>query len=302
MYKLINNDTLLYRSEKINYLSSLEYAKNLEKRENDKLVFHSFWRVPRDFGLKQVSVIKSIIVAHKHKLDKIEINLWSNVDLFNNEYFQEISKYVNLKIWDMNEEIKNTILEDCHFLKNPDSINDNFCWLEGDLFRLLVLHKYGGFYIDMDVLVLRDMSPLNNLEFLYQWGPTGFKCFHTDTVDPNFRMNGAIMRLSKGSDLSLEFLEILKSTHPFKNSTVWGSELYSKTIRNEVLALPCIWFNSEWGYEDTILEPFKKNDNIKFFDGAFTWHWHNRWDQEIEIGCKFDILYKQQDKEFKLIN
>jgi len=75
MHKLIDNNTLLYRSEKINYLNSLEYAKNLEKKENDKLIFHSFWRVPKEFGLKQVSVIKSIIVAHKDKLDKVEINL-----------------------------------------------------------------------------------------------------------------------------------------------------------------------------------------------------------------------------------
>jgi hypothetical protein len=115
-------------------------------------------------------------------------------------------------------------------------------------------------------------------------------------------MNGAIMRLNKGSDLSLEFLEILKVIPPIKNTTRWGSELYSKTIRNEVLALPCIWFNSEWGYEDTVLEPFKKIDNIKFFDGAFTWHWHNRWDEPIEIDSKFDILHKQHDKEFKLIS
>ena len=47
MHRLIDNNTLLYRSEKINYLNSLEYAKNLEKRENDKLIFHSFWRVPK---------------------------------------------------------------------------------------------------------------------------------------------------------------------------------------------------------------------------------------------------------------
>ena len=26
------------------------------------------------------------------------------------------------------------------------------------------------------------------------------------------------------------------------------------------------------------------------FDGAFTWHWHNRWDDVIEIGSKFQIL------------
>ena len=28
---------------------------------------------------------------------------------------------------------------------------------------------------------------------------------------------------------------------------------------------------------------------------------YNRWDEKIEIDSKFDILYKQQDKEFKLI-
>jgi hypothetical protein len=301
MINLLDNNQLLYRSEKINYEKSLEYAKNLERRDDDLLVFHSFWRVPKEFGLKQVSVIKSIIVSHKNKLDKIEINLWSNIDLSDNPYFQEVSKYVNLKIWNMEEEIKGTTLEDCSFLKQKNSVDDSLCYLEGDLFRLLVLHKYGGFYIDMDVLVLRDMSPLNNMEFLYQWGPTGFKCFHTNTIDTNFRMNGAIMRLNKKSDLSLEFLEILKRTNPIKNIPIWGSILYSRTIRNPVLALPCIWFNSEWGYEDTILEPFKKIDNIKFFDGAFTWHWHNRWDQEIEVGSKFDILYKKQNEEFKNI-
>jgi len=301
MFKLINNDKSLYRTEKINYLKSLKYAKNLENREDDSLIFHSFWRVPREFGLKQVSVIKSIIVTHKHKLNKVEINLWSNVDLSDNQYFQEISKYVNLKIWNVREEIKNTILEDCNFLKNPELINDDLCWLESDLFRLLILHKYGGFYLDMDVLVLRDMSPLNNLEFVYQWGPKGFKCFHTNTVDTEFSVNNAIMRLNKGSDLSLKFLEILKITPPVKNTADWGNRLFSKTIENELIVLPCIWFDSEWGYEDTILEPFKKIDNIKFFEGSFTWHWHNAWDEPIEIDSKFDILYKQQDEEFKLI-
>jgi hypothetical protein len=279
----------------------LEYAKNLEKKDDNNLIFHSFWRVPREFGLKQMSSIKSIIVAHKDKLENIEIYLWSNVDLSDNHYFQEISKYVNLKIWNMKEEIKNTILEDCYFLKNSELINDSFCWLESDLFRLLILHKYGGFYFDMDVLVLRDMSPLNNLEFVYQWGPTGYKCFHTNTIDTNFITNNAIMRLDKGSDLSLEFLEILKVTYPAKNTTNWGCGLHSKTIRNEVLVLPCIWFNSEWGYENTTFEPFKKHNNIKFFDGAFNWHWHSRWDEPIEVDSKFDILHKQQDKEFKLI-
>lgn len=295
MISYFENNQLLYRTEKEFYEKSLEFAKMLPNSNNENLIFHLFWRVPKDFGFKQCSVIKSIIASHIHKLNKIEINLWSNVNLSNNKFFQEISNYVNLKIWNLQEEIKGTILERCFFL-NDENVHDSLCYLEGDLFRLLTLHKYGGFYIDMDVLVLRDMTPLNSYEFLYQWGPTGFKCFHTNTIDTNLRMNGAIMRLNKNSDLSLEFLEILSSTPPAKNVPVWGSYLYSKTVRNSVLALPCIWFNSEWGYEDTTFEPFKKHDNIKMFDGAFTWHWHNRWDENIENGSKFDLIYNKIQK------
>ena len=154
----------------------------------------------------------------------------------------------------------------------------------------------------MDVLVLRDLSPLNSYEFLYQWGPTGFKCFHSNTTS-ELRLNGAIMKLNKNSDLSLEFLEILSSTYPIKNTTIWGSSLYSKTSRNSVLALPCIWFNSEWGYEGTShCKHFKKHENTCMFNGAFTWHWHNQWDSAIELGSKFDIIQKEHNLEFKKLN
>jgi hypothetical protein len=296
MIKILDNNKLLYHSDKINYEKSLEYAKTLNNRDNDLLIFHCFWRVPKEFGFKQVSVIKSIIVNHKNKLDKIEINLWSNVDLSDNPYFKEISKYVNLKLWNMEEEIKNTVLEDCIFLKEKNRIDDTLCYLEGDLFRLLVLHKYGGFYIDMDVLVLRDMSPLNNFEFLYQWGTSG-----VTNQEPTMSMNGAVMRLNKNSNLSVEFLELIKNNPPIKNTTSWGNKLYSKIKNNDILVLPGVWFNSEWGFENTVLSPFKKIDTLNLFEGAFTWHWHNRWDDIIEEGSKFDILSKEHDEEFKNI-
>jgi hypothetical protein len=292
MITLFNNNKDLYRTDKEFYIKSLEYAKNLPNSSNENLNFHLFWRVPGEFGFKQSSVIKSIVATHIHKIDKITINLWSNVDLSENYFFKEISKYVNFRIWDLQDEIKGTVLENCFFLEKQN-IHDSLCYLEGDLFRLLILYKYGGFYIDMDVLVLRDMTPLNSYEFLYQWGPSGFKCFHSNTFNTNMKMNGAVMRMDKNSDLSLEFLEILKTTPPLKNLPIWGTILYSKTFRNSVLALPCMWFNSEWGFENTTHNPFKKHDNIDLFDGAFTWHWHNRWDDVIEDGSKFDIIQKK---------
>jgi hypothetical protein len=280
MIKLINDNKSLYYPNKIDYLNSLEFSKTLPKN-NTKMVFHCFWRVPREFGRKQLAVLKSIIVNHTQG---VEINLWSNVDLSTNEYIKEVLPYINLKLWNLENEIKNTILEDCPFMQ-PDVVNDSNCYLEGDVFRLLVLHKYGGIYIDMDVLVLRDMSPLNEFEFLYQWGTSGF-----NFNEPEITMNGAIMRLNKNSPLSEEFLEILKLTSPSKNSFEWGNKMYSKILKNDLLVLPGVWFNSEWGFEGTSCNPFKNVGNVELFDGAFTWHWHNRWDESIEEESKFYVI------------
>ena len=150
----------------------------------------------------------------------------------------------------------------------------------------------------MDVLVLKNMRPLNDLEFLYQWGTSGFSGF-----EPNITMNGAIMRLEKESSLSLEFLEKLKETPPNKNSFCWGNKLYSKITKNDLFVLPGVWFNSEWGFENTTLEyAFKNIGYVDFFDGAFAWHWHNKWDDEIEIGSKFQILEEKNNIFYNQIN
>ena len=98
------------------------------------------------------------------------------------------------------------------------------------------------------------------------------------------------MRLNARSDLSLEFLELILSTPPCKNSFCWGSELYSKTKRNPVLCLPGVWFDSEWGFECTANNPFGKVEKVDVFEGAYAWHWHNKWDATIEEGSKFQVI------------
>ena len=279
MITLIEDNIELYYPEKKYYLKSLEYAKSLKTKTSEKLVFHCFWKVPREFGRKQKAVLVSIIVNHFNR--DFELNLWSNVDLSNNILLKDIKQYIKFHIWDIQKEKKDTILESCEYM-DSEVVHDDYCYLEGDIFRLLILNKYGGFYIDMDVLVLRDMSPLNHLEFLYQWGTSIVK-------DNNTAMNGAIMRFNKNSLISQEYLELIKVNKPEKNNTSWGTLLYSQLKNNTILVLPCIWFDSEWGFEDTKLDPFNKG-RVQFFDGAFTWHWHNRWDDEIQEGSKFNVI------------
>jgi hypothetical protein len=291
MIRLIDDNINLYRPDKKSYLASLEYAKQMSVRDAGPMVFHCFWRVPGAFGEKQAGVLKSIVASHHSRV--FEINLWSNVDLSDSSYIgDDVRPYVRLRKWDYAEERKGTILEN----SGLNSFDDELCYLEGDLFRLLILHKYGGFYIDMDVLVLRDMSPLNHMEFLYQWGTSGTSTRAADTntsgtsSEPTMKMNGAIMRLDARSDLSLEFLELILSTPPCKNSFCWGSELYSKTKKNTVLCLPGVWFDSEWGFEGAVNNPFGKVENVEVFEGAYAWHWHNKWDAIIEEGSKFRVI------------
>ena len=278
--------------------SSLEFAKKLpDKISEQQVCFHFYWRVPKDFGRKQVLPIKSTIVTQD--LTKTKIILWSNVDLRDNSHIKPLLPYIELRIWNLSEEIKNTPIENTTVIKG--TVDDPLCYLGGDLFRLLCLYKYGGVYIDMDVVVLRDFSPILEYEFMYQWGSSG-------TIpsgnEPILKQNGAIMRINKQSKLAHDLLEQLALTPARPNTTCWGTELYHKVwLKNKNwFTFPCAWFNTEWGMSRTI-QPFKKdfegNESSQLFDGAFTWHWHNKWDEPIEIGSKFDILENIIEEKFK---
>jgi len=268
--------------------NSLNFAKNLKNTEY-KPNIHFYWRVPREFGRKQVLPIKSAIVNNKNNSD---IFLWSNVDLSNNIYIKDLLPYIKLKIWDPIKELKDSFLLDNvdYFLKN--NIDDEKCWLGGDLFRLLCLYKYGGIYIDMDMVVLRDLSPLFSYNFLYQWGSSG-----TTNEEPNLMINGAIMSFKKEDSNLKKMLEEILITEPIQNTFCWGRDLYGRVREKNTFVFPCAWFNTEWGLYP--LEPFKNLEQSKeLYDGAFTWHWHNRWDEKVENGSKFELLEREINYKF----
>jgi len=65
--------------------------------------------------------------------------------------------------------------------------------------RFLILHRYGGMYLDADVLLLKDMSPFYDagVEFAYEWSNTEM-------------YNTAVLRLNKGSSVAKRILEAAK--------------------------------------------------------------------------------------------
>src|SRR4029078_3781138 len=57
-----------------------------------------------------------------------------------------------------------------------------------------------------------------------------------------------------------------------------------------VAVYPSPFFNTEW-QADPEFEPFQCTPaRAHLYEGALAWHWHNKWDDPIEPGCKFERL------------
>lgn len=284
----IKNNKDLYCANEKSLIDSLNFAKSLPKTDLKKDI-HFYWRVPRQFERKQALPIKSAIVNNSN----CKIYLWSNVDLSKNLYLQPLLPFINLKIWNPMKELEESFLKDNLDFFKKHKIDDEMCWLGGDLFRLLCLYKYGGIYTDMDIVTLRDLSPLYPYNFLYQWGAAG-----TTDSEPTLSMNGAVMSFNAGNTNLKIMLENLLKIKPVQNTFCWGRDLYGISRQPETLVFPCVWFNTEWAFAIQFNGFKKEEHSAKLYDGAFTWHWHNKWDEPIEHGSKFSILEEIIDEKF----
>jgi len=82
------------------------------------------------------------------------------------------------------------------------------------------------------------------------------------------------------------------------NTINWSSDLYQKvrSYNTNWTIFPSCFFNSEWQdpkfnnpQSNETFQPFKQN-NFDLYDGAFAWHWHNKWNSEIQEGSKWITL------------
>jgi hypothetical protein len=80
----------------------------------------------------------------------------------------------------------------------------------------------------------------------------------------------------------------------------WGFQQSNTTYSDDVdlLVLPCSWFDAGWITTDEQLKMnnfFKHTDKIynfdNFFNGSFCYHWHNKWNDNIEKMSTAKQLY-----------
>lgn len=275
----------------LSFLDSVDFNQPKDYKTN----FHTYSEIKSE---KELMVVKSFLATQN--LEKSNFILWSDYDISNNELLEPFKEYIEFKVFDPKIESMGTCLSNKEQHLNS---NDNLYWLKSDLFRILITHKYGGVFTDMDFIYLNDFSPLLDYEFTYQWG--------SELSFDGFGTCGTVMKLDKESELSKLMLDELceSSIHP--NTTVWGKDLFAKVYRkHKFVVFPSTFFNTEWminkkypGKGDATERGwFTPNEySNDLFINTFGWHWHNssHKNKVVNEGSKFDLLSKHIDNKLK---
>lgn len=284
------------------YRKGLKFLSNIKDEDYDypdeKINFHIYTEVNND---KELECVKSFLATQN--LEKTKLILWSDYDISDNELLKPYMDYIELKVYDARAEAIGTPLEYEHAKLDA---SDSKHYLRSDLFRILILHKYGGVWADMDIVFLRDFKSILDQEYMYQWGS-----------ETNYGVEGAcatILALKKQSEFSYKLLETLKTMPTLADSTIWGKDMFAKLWREwpNFTIFPSTFFNTEWliSKVDRPLSEDLENDwfyNRKntakdnLFLEAFAWHWHNssKKTYPIQEGSKFDLLRNRTNELLK---
>jgi hypothetical protein len=282
----IDNNAELY----FDYKKGLDFLRNINENDYeypDEITnFHIYSEIRND---KELECVRSYFSTQN--LSKTKLIIWSDYDISSQENLAQFKDKIDFRIYDPIKESKGTILEG-----HLDRLlaKDSKYYLQSDLLRILALHKYGGIWIDMDVLLLRDFKPILDQEYLYQWGG-----------DIDFKKEGCcatVISLKKNSELSNRLINKILEMPISGSATTWGKDLFAIVYREyEFTIFPSTFFNTEWlmsktdtKLSDDILTYWFENecpDDLLFLD-AFAWHWHNSSNKNKPIveNSKFDKL------------
>jgi hypothetical protein len=275
----LDNNSELHK----NYEKSLSFLKNIDLDNYnypDKVTnFHIYSEIKNE---KELLCIKSWIATQN--LEKCKLHVWSDYDISDNHLIKPYMDFIELRIYNPFEEAKGTILENKIEHLNA---NDYKYWLKSDLFRILILHKYGGIFVDHDIVFLRDFKPLLDQEFVYQWGS-----------ELDYEKEGAcatVISAFNNSEFTNHLInELSRSRIQLGASAIWGRELLAKVYKYyKYTIFPSSFFNVEWQMNTMWINGirnynpdglgtqtekgwFVKNEKSgDLYLETFTWHWHN---------------------------
>lgn len=277
--------------------AAISAAQALEGSFVDSITFHCYWN--GDVSEKQLISVRSCYFYNVLNTSNRIVFWHENTQM--NEWFEQISQYAEVRMFDANREVEGTIFETFdstnHFtffdkLKSRlsgRSLQYRALTFLSDKIRCLLLLKYGGFWFDLDVLFLRSVAPVlahvKDMPFVYEWPGQNHP-------------NNAIFGNVSSSGV---FEDIVKKI--YYRDRGWGFQQAKLTydLPLDLLVLPCAWFDPGWvDLEPNVGFNFfspsdQKYDFENFYKGAFSYHWHNQWNAKIEsssIARQLDDILK----------
>lgn len=271
------------------YNVTIPLANDLSGNYDKNVIYHCYWN--GKLNDKHLISIKSCYYFNIKDRQNKKIILWVENNI-PNDINEEITKYCEIKLFSLQEEIENT-----HFIEKNFYFNKAISFYS-DVVRYLLLYNYGGCWFDLDIFFLRNFEPLffyfENEVVVYQWGWSGYP-------------NGAIfISLEPNSVKMKKNIEFI-----IDRNRGWGfqeANLYF-FLDIDMLVLPCSWFDAGW-----INTPFNKPEQFKYFfktqeieisidnfyKGSFCYHWHNKWNNIIEKNSPMYYLNKDLEKRFNI--
>ncbi|KAI8647848.1 hypothetical protein BD408DRAFT_334187 [Parasitella parasitica] len=174
--------------------------------------------------------------------------------------------------------------------------------------RLVSLYSFGGVWFNLDVLFVRDLSPLLHLEWLTQ-----ATCFElsqfasASAVDSRF--SGALMHFFPKSPYLCEMLNVASdelngTVNGLKPLKSLGPDLYARVFHRVLKHRITPWAVLPWCFTDPSQCQSSNAlpgvfDNIREFNvdhltKIFAYHWHEKWN--ASPGTIFKHLVEQQKR------
>jgi hypothetical protein len=300
-----NRDLYIKYKECLGFLRDIDDSKYEYPEEIVSFHVYTEARSP-----KELESIRSYIATQN--LQKTKLIVWSDYDISQQENMQPYKDFVDLRVYSAHDIAKDTPLQGMDKYLKP--LDDDRHWMNSGIMRFLVLYKFGGIYMDMDMVLIRDFKPILNQNFAYQWGSsTDFakqRWWEEDCHGPCAAMLGA----NKGEKYIENCMDQLIRTPIRPRSTCFDEEMLGFVYRKDPASFtvfPTPFFNTEWLISKTSMEMqklvkegwFSPNDIIaeNLYLESFAWHWHNSSNKHKEVfpGSKFALLQDRNDKKLK---
>lgn len=253
-----------------------------DKRDEKPVIFHTYWQGSQlnDRHYYSVRSCHHWNIANKTGR-KIIFWLGGNNFDVNSTLYKKIAQYVEFKIFRIDKETLDTKIPKLSPVSGGHSIYSDYV-------RLVLLYNYGGVWFDLDTFFLRSFTPLfiyfGNTIMTYRW------------ERQNYLNNALMISLKPKSAEMRYFIEYCNKIRAFGSG---GSTKWFLTMPVPVLSLPFQWFDQWWADElnvNSMEQQEIRFDSFNFFFGAFSFHWHNRWDKKVPSGSTFEQLSFMFDK------